>query len=88
MKKISSSFFQDGRGEKLSEIVAYISKIYHPNVAELAGYCSEQGHNLLVYDYFRNGSIHEYLHLSDEFSKPLTWNTRVKIALGIARAIE
>ncbi|KMS97135.1 hypothetical protein BVRB_7g178000 [Beta vulgaris subsp. vulgaris] len=88
VKKISSSFFQDGRGEKLSEIVAYISKIYHPNVAELAGYCSEQGHNLLVYDYFRNGSIHEYLHLSDEFSKPLTWNTRVKIALGIARAIE
>lgn len=88
MKKISSSFFQDGKGDKLSEIVSSLSKIYHPNIAELTGYCSEQGHNMLVYDYFRNGSIHVYLHLSDEFSKPLTWNTRVRIALGTARAVE
>ncbi|KAF8103126.1 hypothetical protein N665_0188s0080 [Sinapis alba] len=58
------------------------------NIAELIGYCSEQGHNMLVYEYFRNGSLHEFLHLSDCFSKPLTWNTRVRIALGTARAVE
>lgn len=65
-----------------------VSKIRHQNIAELVGYCSEQGHNMLIYDYFRNGSLHEFLHLSDCFSKPLTWNTRVRIALGSARAIE
>ncbi|BAT98670.1 hypothetical protein VIGAN_09234100 [Vigna angularis var. angularis] len=43
---------------------------------------------MLIYDYFRNGSLHGYLHLSDDFSNPLTWNTRIRIALGTARAIE
>ncbi|GAB4849919.1 hypothetical protein Ancab_029220 [Ancistrocladus abbreviatus] len=62
VKKINSSFFQDGQVENFSEIVANISKLHHPNILPLVGYCSEQG--------------------------PLTWNTRVRIALGTARAVE
>uniref|UniRef100_A0A5B7BFF0 Protein kinase domain-containing protein n=1 Tax=Davidia involucrata TaxID=16924 RepID=A0A5B7BFF0_DAVIN len=88
VKKIDSSFFQGTRGPDFSEIVSNISKLHHPNIAALVGYCSEQGQNMLVYEYFRNGSLHEFLHLSDDFSKPLTWNTRVRIALGTARAVE
>ncbi|CAN1804131.1 Protein STRUBBELIG-RECEPTOR FAMILY 5 [Linum perenne] len=91
VKKIDSSFFKEGsttKVEEFSEIVASISKVHHPNVAELVGYCSEQGHNMLIYDYYRNGSLHEFLHNSGDFSNPLTWNTRVRIALGTARAVE
>ncbi|XP_022145862.1 protein STRUBBELIG-RECEPTOR FAMILY 5-like [Momordica charantia] len=43
---------------------------------------------MLIYEYFVNGSLHGFLHMSDDFSKPLTWNTRVRIALGTARALE
>lgn len=57
-------------------------------MAELVGYCSEHGQHLLVYEFYNNGSLYDFLHLSDEYSKPLTWNTRVKIALGTARALE
>ncbi|KAL3721246.1 hypothetical protein ACJRO7_005973 [Eucalyptus globulus] len=88
VKKIDSSLFQGRRTDEFSEIVAKISMLHHPNIAELVGYCSEQRHNMLVYEYFRNGSLHEFLHLSDDYSKPLTWNTRVRIALGTARAVE
>ncbi|KAK9097611.1 hypothetical protein Sjap_023108 [Stephania japonica] len=88
VKKIDSSHFQGRSLEEFVDIVSNISKLKHPNVAELVGYCSEQGHNMLVYEYFRNGSLHQFLHLSDDFSKPLTWNTRVKIALGAARGVE
>lgn len=88
VKKISSSFFQSGQKQGFTEVVSSISKLHHPNIAEIVGFCSEQGHNLLIYDFFRNGSLHQFLHLSDDFSRPLTWNTRVKIALGTARAIE
>ncbi|KAG8491020.1 hypothetical protein CXB51_014152 [Gossypium anomalum] len=88
VKKIDSSHFQGQKPEEFSKLVTNISKLHHPNIAELVGYCSEQGHNMLIHDYFRNGSLHEFLHLSDDFSKPLTWNTRVRIALGVARAIE
>ncbi|CAN0880308.1 Protein STRUBBELIG-RECEPTOR FAMILY 5 [Linum grandiflorum] len=88
VKKIDSSFFREGKVEDFSDIVASISKIHHPNVAELVGYCSEQGHNMLIYEYYRNGSLHDFLHNSGDFSNPLTWNTRVRIALGTARAVE
>ncbi|GMI86086.1 STRUBBELIG-receptor family 5 [Hibiscus trionum] len=88
VKKIDSSLFQGQKSEEFSKLVANISKLHHPNIAELVGYCSEQGHNMLIYDYFRNGSLHDFLHVADDFSKPLTWNTRVRIALGVARAVE
>lgn len=88
MKKIDSSHFQRTNSESFSEIVQNISRIRHTNIAELVGFCSEQGHNILIYDYYRNGSLHEFLHMSDDFSKPLTWNTRIRIALGTARAVE
>nr|GME16633.1 protein STRUBBELIG-RECEPTOR FAMILY 5 [Ipomoea batatas] len=88
VKKIDSSHFKGNWAADFSEIVANISKLRHSNIAEIFGYCSEQGQNMLVHDYFRNGSLHDFLHLSDDFSNPLTWNTRVRIALGAARAVE
>lgn len=88
VKKIDSSLFQARRSEEFSGIVSNISRLQHANIAELVGYCSEQGHNMLIYEYFRNGSLHEFLHMSDDYSKPLTWNTRVRIALGTGRAVE
>ncbi|KAJ8560162.1 hypothetical protein K7X08_004220 [Anisodus acutangulus] len=88
VKKIDSSFFQDGKSTEFTEIVNKMSKLQHPNIAEVLGYCSEQEQNMLIFEYFRNGSLHEFLHVSDDFSKPLTWNTRVRIALVTARALE
>ncbi|KAF0905787.1 hypothetical protein E2562_008840 [Oryza meyeriana var. granulata] len=70
------------------DIVNGISKLRHANISELVGYCSEPGHYMLVYDYHMNGSLYEFLHLSDDYSRPLTWDTRVRIALGTARALE
>ncbi|KAM1240678.1 hypothetical protein ACFX15_045428 [Malus domestica] len=88
VKKIDSSLFQGSPPQEFSNIVVNISKIRHANIAELVGYCSEHGHNMLIYEYFRNGSLHKFLHMSDDYSNPLTWNTRVRIALGTARAVE
>ncbi|KAG0452095.1 hypothetical protein HPP92_026145 [Vanilla planifolia] len=82
VKKIDSSSLD------FVEIISQISRLHHPYISELVGFCSESGYNILVYEYERNGSLHDYLHLAEEYSKPLTWDTRVKIALGTARAIE
>ncbi|KAM0925585.1 hypothetical protein ACQ4PT_004112 [Festuca glaucescens] len=70
------------------EIVSGISKLRHPSISEIVGYCSEPGHYMMVYEYQMNGSLYEFLHLSDDYSKPLTWDTRVRIALGTAQALE
>ena len=88
MKKINSSAFPKHLSEDFMDIVSDISRLRHPNITELVGYCSEHGQHLLVYEFHKNGALHDFLHLSDEYSKPLTWNSRVKIALGTARALE
>ena len=88
VKKIDSAAFHRELLEDFTEIVANISQLHHPNVTELTGYCSEHGLHLLIYEFHKNGSLHDFLHISDEYSKPLTWNSRVKIALGTARALE
>ncbi|KAL4560107.1 hypothetical protein LXL04_032256 [Taraxacum kok-saghyz] len=84
VKKIKPSVLDDD----FIEIVSDVSRLRHPNVTELIGYCSEHGQHLLVYEFLKNGSLYEFLHLLDEYSKPLIWNSRVKIALGTARALE
>uniref|UniRef100_A0A2P2LNH4 non-specific serine/threonine protein kinase n=1 Tax=Rhizophora mucronata TaxID=61149 RepID=A0A2P2LNH4_RHIMU len=88
VKKIDSTSLASDLSDDFTEIVSKISLLHHPNVTELVGYCSEHGHHLLVYEFHKNGSLNDFLHLSDEFSKPLIWNSRVKIALGTARALE
>ncbi|KAL6010477.1 hypothetical protein ACLOJK_000910 [Asimina triloba] len=88
VKKINSSAVPSQSPDEFLEVVSNVSRLHHPNVTELIGYCCEYGQYLLVYEFHRNGSLHDYLHLSDEYSKPLTWSTRVKIALGTARALE
>ncbi|KAK6914612.1 Protein kinase domain [Dillenia turbinata] len=88
VKKINSSAVSSGLCGDFIGIVSSISQLHHPNVTELVGYCAEHGQCLLVYEFHRGGSLHDFIHLSDDYSKPLTWNTRVKIALGTARALE
>ncbi|XP_018440600.1 protein STRUBBELIG-RECEPTOR FAMILY 7-like [Raphanus sativus] len=87
VKKIDSSALPTT--DDFTEIVSKIAGLDHENVTKLDGYCSEHGQRLVVYEFCRNGSLHEFLHLSEEEeSKPLIWNPRVKIALGTARALE
>lgn len=88
VKKINSSALPNQASEDFLELVSKLSLLHHPNVTELIGYCCEHGQHLLVYEYMRNGSLQDLLHLSDEYTKPLTWNSRIKIALGTARALE
>lgn len=90
IKKIdNSSVLPIQMEEEFMEIVSSISRLRHSNLAELEGYCSEHGQRLLVYEYFRRGTLSDTLHTWDEtFRSELTWNIRVKIALGTARALE
>ncbi|KAM0855106.1 hypothetical protein ACQ4PT_049985 [Festuca glaucescens] len=88
VKKINFSALPSNPSDFFIELVANISKLNHPNLCELDGYCSEHGQCLLAYDFYRNGSLHYLLHLSDGYDKPLSWNSHVKIALGSARALE
>ncbi|XP_038981671.1 protein STRUBBELIG-RECEPTOR FAMILY 3-like isoform X2 [Phoenix dactylifera] len=70
------------------ELVANISELRHPNIVELVGYCAEFGQRLLVYKYFSRKTLHDILHCGDDLNRKLSWNARLQVALGAAKALE
>jgi hypothetical protein len=88
VKKLDSSSISMMHEKDFLELVVGVSRLRHANISELVGYCVQSGHHILVYDYMINGSLHEALHLGEEKSIRLSWNLRMKIALGAARALE
>ncbi|KAK4765168.1 hypothetical protein SAY86_026258 [Trapa natans] len=88
VKKLDLSAIPREFSDEFPVMVSNISELDHTNVTELVGYCAEHGQHILMYEFHKNGSLYDFLHLSDEQSKPLTWSSRVKIALGTARALE
>ncbi|KAK4770214.1 hypothetical protein SAY87_030746 [Trapa incisa] len=61
-----------------------LSRVHHLNLVRLIGYCVE-GSLFLVYEYIENGNLSEHLRGSKE---PLSWTSRVQIALDSARGLE
>ncbi|KAL2253312.1 UNVERIFIED_CONTAM: Protein STRUBBELIG-RECEPTOR FAMILY 8 [Sesamum indicum] len=88
IKKVDSAALSLQEEDNFLEAISNMSRLRHPNIVALAGYCVEHGQRLLVHDYIGNGSLHDMLHFADERSKMLTWNARVRVALGTARALE
>ncbi|XP_022928074.1 protein STRUBBELIG-RECEPTOR FAMILY 2-like [Cucurbita moschata] len=72
--------------EKFLDVVWTASRLRHPNIVTLLGYCAEHGHYFLGYEYVRNLSLDEALHC--ESFTPLSWTVRLQIALGVARALD
>ncbi|XP_048134082.1 uncharacterized protein LOC125312561 [Rhodamnia argentea] len=62
----------------------------HENLLPLRGYYYSKDEKLLLYDYMPLGSLSDQLHFEyDEWRRPsLSWEVRLSIALGAARAIE
>ncbi|KAK4418607.1 G-type lectin S-receptor-like serine/threonine-protein kinase SD2-2 [Sesamum alatum] len=74
-----------GGGEKeFRAEVCTIGNIQHVNLVRLRGFCSENSHRLLVYDYMPNGPLSMYLRHG---SQNLSWDVRFRVAVGTARGI-
>nr|GEV85113.1 probable serine/threonine-protein kinase PBL17 [Tanacetum cinerariifolium] len=73
-----------GDREWLAEIY-YLGQLQHPNLVKLIGYCCEEDHRLLVYEYMASGSLEN--HLFHRVSATLSWLKRMKIALHAAKGL-
>ncbi|XP_049382080.1 receptor-like protein kinase FERONIA [Solanum stenotomum] len=60
----------------------------HENLLSLIGYCTEGHEMLLVYDYMPRGSLADNLYKMDINSSSLSWERRLKIAIGAARGMD
>ncbi|KAH9622118.1 hypothetical protein KSS87_013096 [Heliosperma pusillum] len=75
-----------GHREWLTEI-NYLGQLRHPNLVRLIGYCLEDEHRLLVYEFMPRGSMENHLFRRSAHFQPLSWTLRMKIALGAAKGI-
>ncbi|CAH9079635.1 unnamed protein product [Cuscuta epithymum] len=77
-----------GQAEKEFKVeVEAIGKVRHKNLVGLLGYCADGTQRLLVYEYVDNGNLEQWLHGDVGPVSPLTWDLRMKIAIGIARGL-
>ncbi|KHN20203.1 probable serine/threonine-protein kinase PBL7 [Glycine soja] len=77
------------QGERAFRIaVDLLSRLHSPHSVELLGYCADQHHRLLIFEYMPNGTLHYHLHTLNDQTRPLDWWARMRIALDCARALE
>ncbi|XP_027354340.1 probable receptor-like serine/threonine-protein kinase At4g34500 [Abrus precatorius] len=77
-----------GQAEKEFKVeVEAIGKVRHKNLVGLVGYCAEGARRMLVYEYVNNGNLEQWLHGDVGPTSPLTWDIRMRIAIGTAKGI-
>ncbi|GJR76030.1 protein STRUBBELIG-receptor family 3 isoform X1 [Tanacetum coccineum] len=88
VKKLENATLSHWSDEDFMGLVSNVSKLRNENIVGLEGYCLEHGQRLFVYEYCKNGTLHEALHLDEEIHEKLSWNARVHLALQAAKALE
>ncbi|XP_058110752.1 probable LRR receptor-like serine/threonine-protein kinase At1g06840 isoform X2 [Magnolia sinica] len=73
-----------GTKEFLTEI-ELLSRLHHRNLVSLLGYCNEEDEQMLVYEFMPNGTLRD--HLSAKAKLPLSFTTRLRIAICSAKGI-
>ncbi|CAJ2674662.1 unnamed protein product [Trifolium pratense] len=78
----------DGDGREFINEVGTMGKIHHVNVVRLLGFCADGFYRSLVYDFFPNGSLQNFISPPNNKEGFLGWDLLQQIALDIANGIE
>ncbi|KAI5554971.1 hypothetical protein BDE02_19G049700 [Populus trichocarpa] len=75
------------RNEFLGEVLT-LSRLHHPNLVNLIGYCADGDQRLLVHELMSGGSLEDHLLDIAAERKPLNWFARMKVTFGTAKGLE
>lgn len=86
IKKMELPPFKAAEGEREFRVeVDILSRLDHPNLVSLIGYCADGKNRFLVYEYMHNGNLQD--HLNGIGEARMDWPARLKVALGAARGL-
>ncbi|MFS7989370.1 putative protein kinase RLK-Pelle-CrRLK1L-1 family [Helianthus anomalus] len=72
-----------GQGEvEFWKEITMLSELKHTNIISIIGFCDEKDEKIIITTYATKGSLKEHLN-----SPNLTWTQRLKISIGVARAL-
>lgn len=66
--------------------IELLARLHHRHLVSLRGFCIAKHERFLMYEYMANGSLKDHLHASGR--TPLSWQTRMQIAIDVANALE
>ncbi|XP_052179749.1 probable receptor-like protein kinase At1g49730 isoform X2 [Diospyros lotus] len=66
--------------------IELLARLHHRHLVALKGFCIGKHERLLMYEYMANGSLKDHLHTPGR--PPLSWRTRIQIAIDVANALE
>ena len=82
IKKMELPPLKEAEGEREFRVeVDILSRLDHPNLVSLIGYCADGKHRFLVYEYMQNGNLQD--HLNSEFA-----SFKRKIRLNFSRLLK
>ncbi|KAJ0745707.1 putative protein kinase RLK-Pelle-CrRLK1L-1 family [Helianthus annuus] len=73
---------QGGRDVEFWTEISALSDLDHPNIVSIIGFCDEKNEKVIITSYAAKGSLKGHLD-----SPKLTWTQRLKICVGVARAL-
>ncbi|XP_027925064.1 probable LRR receptor-like serine/threonine-protein kinase At4g29180 [Vigna unguiculata] len=62
--------------------------VHHKNLVSFVGYCDDDNKMALIYEHMVNGSLKDFLFLSDGNSHCLSWERRIQIAIDAAEGLD
>ncbi|CAN7000203.1 unnamed protein product [Brassica oleracea var. botrytis] len=78
---------ESGQGDhEFINEVSLVAKLQHRNLVRLLGFCLDGQERLLIYEFFKNTSLDNYIFDSNR-RIILEWETRKRIILGVARGL-
>ncbi|KAI9182128.1 hypothetical protein LWI28_022364 [Acer negundo] len=66
--------------------IELLARLHHRHLVALRGFCIGKHERFLMYEYMANGSLKDHLH--SPVKAPLSWRTRIQIAIDVANALE
>ncbi|XP_065857230.1 uncharacterized protein [Euphorbia lathyris] len=65
-----------------------LERLSHPNLVKCIGFCGEDRDLFHVYEFMQRGSLYSHLFGRNSVIEPLSWDMRIKIAIGTARGLD
>ncbi|CAI0386085.1 unnamed protein product [Linum tenue] len=88
IKKMELPSFREAEGEREFRVeVDILSRLDHPNLVSLIGYCADRKQRFLVYEYLPKGNLQDHLNGTLALIVQMDWTQRLRVAIGAARGL-